>query len=279
MVVVTGASTGIGKASALLLLSYGFAVYAGVRSEEQGQRLLSEASANSSLKPLILDVTNEGHIADAVDRVASELGTAPLTGIVNNAGIAVAAPLEFLPLNDLRNQFEVNVVGQVAMAQGFLPLLRAHKGRLVNVGSVSGLVSTRLLGAYSASKFALEAVTDAFRRELKPHGVAVSLVEPGRISTPIWDKSMAEGLRRMSEAQPAAREYYSDLVDDLVLTAEEAKATGTSPEAVARAVLRALTERRPRTRYFVGTDAHTINVLRRVLSDPLFDRLINATRR
>lgn len=279
MVVVTGASTGIGKASVLLLLSRGLVVYAGVRSDQQGQQLAAEAGANSNLIPIILDVTNQSDITGAASRVAAELGNSPLTGIVNNAGIAVAAPLEYLKLDDLRNQLEVNLIGQVAMAQAFLPQLRQHKGRLVNVGSVSGLVSTRLLGAYSASKFALEAVNDAFRRELKPHGVAVSLVEPGRISTPIWDKSMAEGLRRMAEAEPAAREYYGQLVDDLVLTAEEAKTKGTKPEAVARAVYRALTEKRPRTRYFVGSDAHTINVLRRVLSDPMFDRLINATRR
>lgn len=279
VVVVTGASTGIGKATALLLASRGHVVYAGVRTEEQAEQLVRQADGADRLKTLVLDVTNPDHIAGAARRVGEDLGGLAFTGLINNAGIAVAAPMEFLPLDDLRQQLEVNVVGQVAVSQAFLPLLRRYKGRLVNVGSISGLVSTRLLGAYSASKFALEAVTDAFRRELKPHGVVVSLVEPGRIATPIWDKSLKEGLRRMDEMGPLGREYYSDLVDELVEGARDASVNGTAAESVALAVVRALTDRRPRTRYFVGTDAHIVNVLRRVLSDPMFDRLISATRR
>jgi len=279
VVVVTGASTGIGKAAALLLARSGYVVYAGVRREADGAALTREAGDSAQLRPLMLDVTDVTHICEAVTHVQSELRGSPFRGLVNNAGIAVAAPLEFIPIEDLRQQFEVNVVGQVAMSQAFLPLLRRHRGRLVFVGSVSGLVSTRMLGAYAASKFALEAVADAFRRELRPHGVRVCLVEPGRISTPIWDKSLAEGMERLGAMGPQVRDYYGDLIEELVEGARQATVNGASPDAVAQAVKRALSARRTRTRYFVGADAHVVNVLRRVVSDPLLDRLISATRR
>lgn len=262
-----------------MLAGLGHVVYAGVRREEHGEELVHAAGEGARLVPLILDVTEPEHVADAAARVRAELNGRPFTGVVNNAGIAVAAPLEFLPMEDLRDQFEVNVIGQVAMSQAFLPVLRESRGRLVYVGSVSGLVASRLLGAYAASKFALEAVADAFRRELKPHGVGVSLVEPGRIATPIWDKSLAEGLARMEAMEPRAREYYGHVVRELVDSAKDASVNSTSPEAVAKAVVRALSDRRIRTRYFVGADAHIVNVLRRVMSDPMLDRIINATSR
>lgn len=262
-----------------MLAARGHVVYAGVRQSEHGDELVHQAGKGARLQPIILDVTDPRHVADAAKRVTAELNGRAFTGVVNNAGIAIAAPLEFLSVDELRGQFEVNVIGQVAMSQAFLPILRKHRGRLVYVGSVSGLVASRLLGAYAASKFALEAVADAFRRELKPHGVGVSLVEPGRIATPIWDKSMEEGLARLDDMQPQAREYYGKLVEDLVDSAKDASSNSTSPDAVARAVVRALTDNRLRTRYFVGTDAHIVNVLRRVMPDPVLDRIINATKR
>ncbi len=280
VVTVTGASTGIGREVTLTLLNKGYTVYAGLRSSVDAAGLLAEAGAAADrLRVLELDVTNEDDVAAAARRVNDELDGGHFHGLVNNAGIAVAGPMEFLPLDDLRRQFEVNVVGQVAMAQAFLPLLRERPGRLVFVGSVSGLVSSRLLGAYAASKFALEAVADAFRRELLPFKVRVSVVEPGRIATPIWQKSLTEGLDRMDRMSPKAREYYGWLVKDLVNGAKYAADHGTHPEQVARAVHKALSARRSRTRYFVGPDAHFINVLRRVLSDPQLDRVVNSTGR
>lgn len=249
---------------------------AGVRRPEDAAEL--KAAAPGRIETVELDVTVPEQVAAALATVEARAG-AKLAGIVNNAGIAVAGPLEFLAIEDLRSQLEVNVIGQLAVAQAFLPRLRADGGRLVFVGSVSGLVSSRLVGAYAASKFALEAIADALRRELKPWGLRVSLVEPGRIATPIWRKSLEDALDRLSRMPPEAREYYSDLIQDLVRSAEEASTGGSDPRLVADAVRRALTDRRPRTRYFVGVDAHTINVLRRVLSDPLFDRLIAATGR
>lgn len=283
VVAVTGASTGIGRAVVSRLLEGGFTVYAGVRREEDGVSLRKEADErfgdSGALRILYLDVTDEAQVAAAAERVNAELDGGHFHGVVNNAGIAVAGPMEFLPLEDLRRQLDVNVVGQVAVAQAFLPLVRERPGRLVFVGSVSGLISSRLLGAYAASKFALEAVADAFRRELAPHKVKVSVVEPGRIATPIWEKSLGEGLARMDEMVPKAREYYGWLVKDLAAGAAFAARHGTRPEAVAHAVYRALTERRMRTRYFVGSDAHFINVLRRVLSDPILDRVVNSSGR
>ncbi len=280
VVAVTGASSGIGRATVLLLLERGYKVYAGLRSADDAESLMAAAgSAAQRLRILELDVTCVEQVAAAARLVNEELNGGHFHGLVNNAGIAVAGPMEFLPLDDLRRQFEVNVIGQVGMAQAFLPLLRERPGRLVFVGSVSGLISSRLLGAYAASKFGLEAVADAFRRELLPYKVRVSVVEPGRIATPIWQKSLVEGLERMERMPPKSREYYGNLVKDLVSGAKFAAEHGTHPEKVAQAVHRALSVRRSRTRYFVGLDAHLINVLRRVLSDPQLDRLVNRTGR
>lgn len=283
--VVTGASSGIGKAVAFGLAERGFTVYAGVRRAEDAEALqaaftaLPATSGRGSLTPVTLDVTCADHIAAVVERVTAEAGPTGLAGIVNNAGIAVAGPMEFIPLEDLRQQLEINVLGKVAFTQAIMPLIRSSTGRLVFIGSVSGLVSSRLLGSYAASKFAIEAVADALRRELEPWRIRVSIIEPGRIATPIWRKSVEDAMARLDRMPEEARSNYASVMEDIVKGAEEATRVGTPPSAVARAVYRALTDARPRTRYFVGTDAHIINVLRRVLSDPLFDRLIMATGR
>jgi len=277
-VVVTGASSGIGKAIALELAQRGFVVFAGVRTAEDEGALQAEAGVGpGQLRPVRLDVTDQEQLATVTRTVEAEAGR--LAGVVSNAGIAVAAPLEFVPLEDLRQQLEVNVVGAVATIQSFMPLIRRSQGRIVMVGAISGLVSSRLLGAYAASKFALEAVSDALRRELSAWRIPVSLVEPGRIATPIWSKSLADANERIARMPPEAIGYYQGLMDEVLDGAREVEVKGTPPAAVARAVYRALTERRPRTRYFVGADAHIVNVLRRVLSDPMLDRLIKATRR
>lgn len=279
-VVVTGASSGIGEAIALGLALRGFRVYAGVRRQTDADALLAQAATlKTRITTVILDVTKADHIASVVDRVGNETGSSGLAGVVNNAGIAVAGPMEFIPLEDLREQFEINVLGKVALTQALMPLIRSSHGRLVFIGSVSGLVSSRLLGSYAASKFALEAVADAFRRELQPWNIGVSIVEPGRIATPIWQKSVEMAMTRLERMPPEATSRYEAVMKDVINGAEEATKVGTPPAAVARAVHRALTDARPRTRYFVGTDAHIINVLRRVLSDPLFDRLIRVTGR
>lgn len=187
-VVVTGASSGIGEACVLRLDGLGFRVFAGVRRQQDGDALRRKASER--LAPVMLDVTDLLSAQSASDSVAAATGGVGLAGLVNNAGTAVAAPIEFLPLGELRRQLEVNVVGQIAVTQAFLPLLRQGSGRIMNIGSVSGRIASPLLGAYTASKFAMEGLTDTLRRELSPWGVAVSIVEPGRIATPIWEKSL-----------------------------------------------------------------------------------------
>jgi NAD(P)-dependent dehydrogenase (short-subunit alcohol dehydrogenase family) len=187
-VVITGASTGIGRACALHLDSLGFDVFAGVRKPEDGERLAAEGSER--LRPLQLDVTDAAQVEAAAREVGEAVGDRGLAGLVNNAGIAVSAPLEFIPIDELRHQLEVNVIGQVAVTQALLGLLRRGKGRVVNIGSIGGRVALPFVGPYAASKIALEALTDSLRRELRRTGVEVSIVRPGGIATPIWDRGI-----------------------------------------------------------------------------------------
>ena len=167
----------------------GFRVFAGVRSPSAAEKL--RAKASSRLTAVTIDVTDIASIAAAVDRVAAAVGDTGLAGLVNNAGIVVPGPLEAVPIDALRRQLEVNVIGQVAVTQAFLPLLRKARGRVVNMSSINGGLSIPCLGPYAASKWALEAINDALRQELRRFGIRVSSVVPGAISTPIWEKSSA----------------------------------------------------------------------------------------
>lgn len=245
-VVVTGASSGIGDASALRLRRGGWRVLAGVRSEEDAGRLRSQG-----LEPLMLDVTD----AEAIAAAAADLRDEPLAGLVNNAGVAVAMPLELVPLDELRRQLEINLVGQIAVTQAFLPALRRGRGRLVNVGSIAGRSALPFLGPYAASKHALEATTDAFRIELRPFGIEVSIVEPGTIATPIWTKG-GETFQRIAESLPeGAIEPYAARIGAFRAAAAAAGRRGEPAEEVAKAIEHALTAAKPRTRYVVGRDA------------------------
>ena len=183
-VVITGASTGIGRACTLYLDELGWRVFAGVRKAVDGDALRDLAS--DRLVPLILDVADEAGVARAADEVAAVVGDDGLHGLVNNAGIAVGGPLEFVPLEDVRRQFEVNVFGLLRTTQAMLSMIRAARGRVVNVSSQGGKVAAPYFGPYCASKFAVEAMSDSLRRELKPWGLHVSVVEPGAIDTAIW---------------------------------------------------------------------------------------------
>lgn len=271
-VVVTGASTGIGEACAQRLSSLGFDVFAGVRSDADVERL----RAAGSVRPLKLDITDSASIAAAAETVTAASG-GRLAGLVNNAGIAVTAPLEFLPVEELRRQLEVNVIGHVAVTQAFLEALRAARGRIVNISSIGGRIALPLLGAYAGSKFALEGISDALRRELRPWGIAVAVVQPGAIATPIWDKGSvaAEGL--LAEAPAEASERYGPLIETMRSGALEAARDGLPPAAVADIVAHALTSARPRTRYLVGREAKVRATLARVLGDRVFDALIART--
>lgn len=261
-VIVTGASTGIGAATALHLARHGFQVFGTVRQTADGKPL--EASG---VTPVFMDVTDRDSIAAARQVVVANLGGTPLAGLVNNAGIQVAGPIEHLSLDDLRRVLEVNVVGVVAATQAFLPELRAGRGRIVNISSVSGRVALPFGGAYSASKFALEALSDSLRRELLPSGVHVVVIQPGSIATPIWRKVAQTDL-----APYRGTPYQSVLAsvrENIVKRGER----GLPPDAVAQAVLRALTVRRPPNRILVVR--HPLRTwLLRLLPDRLVDRAV-----
>jgi NAD(P)-dependent dehydrogenase (short-subunit alcohol dehydrogenase family) len=219
-VLVTGASTGIGEATARRLAARGFEVLAGVRRAEDAERLRSPG-----IEPLTLDVTDAQQI-----EAARELVGGRIDGLVNNAGIAVTAPQEFLPVDELRRQLEVNVVGQVAVTQAMLPALRAARGRVVNVSSVGGRTALPLLGAYNASKWALEALSDSLRRELRHLGVKVSVIEPGGIRTPIWEKGTADAERLREQMSAEGELLYAPLIQAVQAQAERIAREGNPPE-------------------------------------------------
>jgi NAD(P)-dependent dehydrogenase (short-subunit alcohol dehydrogenase family) len=261
-VVVTGASTGIGRAIALALDRAGFYVFAGVRKTNAGEALRSEGS--DRLEPVLLDVTNPDDIASVHDYVSRAVSDAGLTGLVNNAGITVNSPLEFIPMDALRRQLEVNVVGQVAVTQTFLPLLRKAKGRIVITGSTSGFLTAPVMGPYSMSKHAVESMADALRLELRPWRIHVALLQPGLVKTPIWEKGLADGDAFLDQAPAEMSELYGNLIRRLRDLAAGMGPKGSDPEVVARAVLHALTARRPRTRYLVGRNARIERTLSRL---------------
>jgi len=271
-VVITGASTGIGRATALHLDQQGFRVFAGVRRAEDGEALRRDGSVR--IEPLLLDVTDAAAIGAAAKQVDAAVGDAGLAGLVNNAGIGVGAPVEFLDLDELRRQLEVNVVAVVAVTQAFLPAIRRARGRIVNVGSIGGRISQPIVAPYNASKFALEAISESERMELAPWGIEVALVEPGAIATAIWGKSESYASSLLGELPAAARELYGDAIQATLGALETQKRAAIPPDAVARAIHDALTAPRPKTRYLVGTDAKIQALLVRFLPDRLRDALI-----
>jgi NAD(P)-dependent dehydrogenase (short-subunit alcohol dehydrogenase family) len=256
-ILVTGASSGIGKASALALLARGFRVFAGVRSERDADRLRDEAPADSHerLHSIELDVTDAAQIEAAAALLEPALGAGGLWGLFNNAGITVNGPLEFVPIDGLRRQLEVNVVGQVAVTQAFLPMLRRARGRILTTGSVAGLITVPGLGPYAMSKHAIESFSDGLRRELRPWGIEVSLLEPGAIATDIWQKGVHEVDELLQDPPPKLKELYGPLIAALRSAAEESERRASPAELVARAVVHAFTARRPKTRYCLGRDS------------------------
>jgi NAD(P)-dependent dehydrogenase (short-subunit alcohol dehydrogenase family) len=271
-VVVTGASTGIGRACALRLDRLGYQVFAGVRRDADGKAL--KKKAKSGLTPLLIDVTEKASITAAALAVDNAVGEEGLLGLVNNAGIAMPGPLEFLPLDDLRSQMEVNVIGQVAVTQSFLPLLRKGKGRIVNIGSIGGRMATPFLGAYNASKFALEALTDSLRMELKPWGISVSIIEPGSIDTRLWEKGQDAADVLLEKLPPEGHKFYDEAATAMRRAAQKTAREAIPPSAVAKAVVHALTAQKPKTRYVVGTDARIQSVVARLAPDRMKDWLV-----
>lgn len=278
---ITGCSSGIGWHSAHYLAHRGYTVYAGVRAEEAATELRRELPGDR-VRPVLIDVTSERSIGEAHSLIHAELGTDGLLGLVNNAGISVSAPLECVALGDLRNQLEVNLIGTVAMIRQFLPLLRAHDnrphrlgGRIVNITSGLGRVALPYMSAYAAGQFGKEGLSDSLRRELAPLGIGVSVIEPGAIATPIWDKQAATAARLLDSAPNAIADLYRYRFAAFAET-NTAKATSsrTRPEHVARAIEHALTARRPRARYRVGRDVSLGALADRLLPDRLLDIVI-----
>jgi NAD(P)-dependent dehydrogenase (short-subunit alcohol dehydrogenase family) len=271
-VVVTGASSGIGRVATMKLARSGFHVFAGVRKEEDAEAL-EEAAPAGSLKPLFIDITDEHLIASAASTVEEAVGGEGIAGLVNNAGIGEAWPLEYVPLEKFRRQFEVNVFGHLAVTQAFLPLIRTATGRIVNVGSVGGRITMPFGGTLSAPRRALVAVNDALRMELYPWGIHVALIEGGSISTSAVDKLEAAAEATMEGLPAAGRARYADSYRTAVAHAVARTRAGSPPELVADAIFRALTEPTPKTRYPVGADARVLLTFSEVLPDRLLDRL------
>ncbi len=271
-ILVSGASKGIGRAIVLHLTQAGFNVFAGVRKPEDGKALQAEAGERCT--PVILDVTRAEQIEAVRALITAQVGEAGLFGLVNNAGIAVGAPMEFMPMEDLRWQFDVNFFGQVAVTQAFVELLRAGKGRIINISSIGGRVTAPILGAYSASKFALEAITTAFRLELSVWGIDAIAIEPGRIKTPIWDSgaSIADGI--LAKLPPRAHELYGRFMEAGKRDFMTARDAGADPLIVAKVVHRALTVKNPRTRYLVGKDAKFVGHVLLRIPDRIRERFI-----
>jgi NAD(P)-dependent dehydrogenase (short-subunit alcohol dehydrogenase family) len=264
-IVVTGASTGMGAATARELARRGFHVLAGVRRA-------SDAPREQGIEPVILDITD----AAQIEALAARIGTGRLKALVNNAGIAVNAPVETLPMAEWRRQFEVNLFGHIAVTQALLPALLRSGGRVVNISSVGGKVAMPTYGAYAGSKFALEAVSDSLRRELAPHGVRVVVVEPGGVKTEMAGRGAATANELAAGMTSEQIQRYGGLVQAIVAHSAAFTEAGRPAEDAARIIAKAVTDPRPRTRYTIGRDAALMTRLSRLLPDRLLDRLMAA---
>lgn len=268
-VLLTGASRGIGQATALKLAASGWEVLAGVRRPEDGEALVA-ASPAGRITPLVLDVTDAAQI-----EALEETLPARVDALVNNAGIVVPGPVEGLTTEDLRRQLEVNVVGQVAVTQALLPRLRASRGRVVFVSSISGRVSSPMMGAYSASKFALEGLADALRMELRRWDIRVVLIEPGAIDTDLWRLAPDTAQETEAALAPELRELYAEHLAGIKKTIPRVAKQASPADRVADAVERALSAQRPRARYLVGTDAYVQSLIGSALPTRAADAAIS----
>ncbi|MCK8645944.1 SDR family NAD(P)-dependent oxidoreductase [Mycobacterium colombiense] len=269
LIVVTGASTGIGAASARELARKGFHVLAGVRREVDADALRADG-----IEPYILDITMQSDVAAIADRVARDPQRRPLRALVNNAGIAVNSPVETLPIDQWRRQFEVNLFGHIAMTQALLPALLLSSGTVVNISSVGGKVVLPTYGAYAGSKFALEAASDALRREVAEVGIKVVVVEPGAVKTDMAERGIATAEALMAGLTDAQLARYGDLIAAVTAQARSFGEDGVSAEHAARVIARAATASRPRTRYTIGRDAAILVRISRLVSDRILDRIM-----
>lgn len=270
-VLVTGASSGIGYASVQFLLDKGYYLFGSVRKKEDAERLKQAFPTNFT--PLVFDVTQSEEIATAFQQINEIVGTDGLSALVNNAGIAVAGPLEYIPMEKIRYQFEVNVLGLMEVTKTFLPLLGAREnhqgaaGKIINISSVSGIFTSPFAGLYCASKFAVESFSDALRRELFIHGIDVVVIQPGPIKTPIWEKTQAS--TNLYQDTP-----YAPILKALAPRLRRSEKEALEVEAVAKRVYDALSLKRPKTRYIVAKNAFFLRHIIKLIPDRLLDRLV-----
>ncbi|MFI6287459.1 SDR family oxidoreductase [Streptomyces sp. NPDC051018] len=272
LIVVTGASTGMGESAARELARRGFHVLAGVRRDRD-----ADAVRANGIEPVILDITRPEHVEALAARIADD--PRALHALVNNAGIQVNGPVETLPITQWRRVFEVNLFGHIAVTQALLPALLLSRGRVINISSVGGKVAMATYGAYAGAKFALEAVSDSLRREVEPLGVQVVVVEPGGVRTRIASRGIATANDLAAMMTPDQVERYGSLVQANNTLMDRGTSSGLTADAAARVIAKAVTARRPRTRYTAGRDAALVTRLARVLSDRALDRILAANLR
>jgi NAD(P)-dependent dehydrogenase (short-subunit alcohol dehydrogenase family) len=270
-VLVTGTSSGIGRATALLLDAQGYRVFAGVRKEADG-RELSQACSDR-LTPVTIDVTDAGHIESAREQLAEAVGDEGLVGLVNNAGVGGGGPIEFMPLDELRRTIEINLIGQVAVTQACIPLLRRAKGTIVFIASIGGRVASPFMSPYNTSKFAIEALGESLRHELRPWDIDVTVVEPGSIDTEIWSKGNEQIRERLDDMPEDARRLYGRQITRFGEVLNETASRGIPAEKVAEVVHKAIASDNPKHRYLVGTDAKIGARLKGTLPDRTFSKL------
>ena len=270
--VVTGASTGIGRATALDLAADGFDVFAGVRRKADGEAL--KEAAEGGLTPVTIDVTKPATISRAKGAIGRKVGGDGLAALVNNAGVAIAGPLEFMPIDDFRRQIEVNLTGHLAVTQALLAQLRKARGRIVNVTSIGGLVSYPFNGPYHASKFGLEALSDSLRVELQPWGIDVIAIEPGTVATEIWDRGLDKAAKIRDGLPSEGTKLYGPALEAMFKLMDNTGSGGLHPDKAAKVIRKAIVADKPKTRYLVGRDAKVALRMNRLLSDRTWDRIV-----
>lgn len=269
-VLISGVSSGIGLCCAVHLADKGYRVFAGYRNPADAERL---AATHPAIIPVPLELTSQTSIENALSTITEQLNGASLHGLVNNAGVVISGPLEFVSLADWRHQLEVNLMGPVALTQLCLPLLRQSRGRIINIGSVSGIMTLPFLSPYSVSKLGLAAISDALRVELNPWGIQVALIEPGNINTPIWEKSLQTAKTAECHYPPDYAHLYGQAMDKVKAFSQKAAAKSIAAEVVAKAVYHALTAPHAKTRYPLGLEVQLRRLLT-LLPDTLRDWLI-----
>ena len=270
-IVVTGASSGIGRATVTRLIAESFHVFAGVRKDADARSL--KAEFGDAVEPLMIDVTDQGSITAAAGYVNKMAGANGLAGLVNNAGAGIACPLEYLPAAELRHQFEVNVFGQLSVTQAMLPAIRQARGRIINIGSIGDRLTMPFAGALCASKYAVASLNEALRQELFPFGIHVCLIEPASIRTEAVSKLSADYQVRLAKMSPEAARRYGTQFQSFASKAISQELDGSPPSVVAEAILHALTSPNPKARYLCGKKSLLLATLAALLPGPLFDRL------